>query len=140
MSSITNPKGTWQYACDSYGKVQHSRKYECVYTNVTGEHGDRLVTIAARIENYQDAKTIAAVPLMLEYLRKRADLSQDPAAQIIMAAIESDAASAYEDARANLEALENGSGYACSFCESRYPRLTDLMRHNKAEHNGARAE
>ena len=136
MATITNPKGSWSSACDSYGKVQHSRKYDCVYTNVKGTGGDRLVTIAARIENHQDAKTIAAVPLMLDYLRKRADLEQDAAAQIILAAIESNWANALEDAREKLATLDEG--YACSFCTHKFPVLEDLMEHNKTAHNGAR--
>lgn len=56
--------GTWNYACDSYGKVRHSRK-ACVYTTVTGPNGDRIVTVAARIPNWTDAHLIAAVPDLL---------------------------------------------------------------------------
>jgi hypothetical protein len=56
--------GVWNVACDSYGRVQHSKK-ACVYTKVQGPTGgDLLVTVAARIENWQDAKLIAAAPAM----------------------------------------------------------------------------
>jgi hypothetical protein len=61
--------GEWNHACDSYGKVQHSRKYDCVYTVVKGNGGDRIVTVAARIENYADACLIAAAPAMLQALK-----------------------------------------------------------------------
>lgn len=56
--------GTWRWACDSYGKVRHSKK-ACVYTKVTGpDGGELLVTVAGRIENWQDAKLIALAPAM----------------------------------------------------------------------------
>ena len=58
--------GPWEWACDSYGKVQHSRKYNCVFTTVKGNGGDRLTSIAARIENSADARLIAAAPDLLE--------------------------------------------------------------------------
>jgi hypothetical protein len=58
--------GEWNRACDSYGKVQHSRKYDCVYTHVKGNGGDRIITVAARIENGRDADLIAAAPELLE--------------------------------------------------------------------------
>ncbi len=49
-------KGPWDFACDSYGKVQHSRK-ACVYaTQRDPKGGDRLVRVASRIENWSDAK------------------------------------------------------------------------------------
>ena len=63
----TTTKGPWEFACDSYGKVRHSKK-ACVYTNVRGPNGDRLVTIAARIPNWEDARLIAAAPLLLSAL------------------------------------------------------------------------
>lgn len=49
----------WNYACDSYGKVRHSKK-ACVYTTIKGERGERIVSIAARIPNWADAKLIVA--------------------------------------------------------------------------------
>ena len=51
--------GEWDRACDSYGKVQHSRK-ACVFTTVKTADGERLVNIAARIENWDNAAFIAA--------------------------------------------------------------------------------
>lgn len=63
--------GEWNHACDSYGKVQHSKKYDCVFTTIKGPNGgDKLVTIAARIENYADALLIAAAPELLRALRE----------------------------------------------------------------------
>lgn len=59
-------KGPWDFACDNYGKVQHSRKYDCVYSHIKGEPGgDRLVTVASRIANAEDALLIAAAPDLL---------------------------------------------------------------------------
>jgi hypothetical protein len=127
-------EGVWQTACDSYGRVRHSRKYDCVYTNIKGNGGDRLVTVAARIENNADAQAIAAVPLMLRYLHKRAQAS-DREAIIILDAIRSNAASCYEDANEQIE-----KPWACSFCEDRFVVGSDLMAHNATMHNGARAE
>jgi hypothetical protein len=51
--------GTWDFASDSYGKVRHSRK-ACVFTTLTTSKGDQLVTIAARIPNWADARLMAA--------------------------------------------------------------------------------
>lgn len=62
--------GEWQTACDSYGKVQHSRKYDCVYTVVNEGNGERIVTIAARIENHSDAKIIAAAKDLYKALKQ----------------------------------------------------------------------
>lgn len=59
--------GKWAFACDSYGKVRHSKK-ACVYTTLKGEGGDSLVTVAARINNWADAKLIAAAPCMARVL------------------------------------------------------------------------
>lgn len=57
---MTEPTaGAWNHACDSYGKVQHSKK-ACVYSTVKAPGGDRLVTVACRIENWADAKLMAA--------------------------------------------------------------------------------
>lgn len=58
-------RGDWDFACDGYGKVQHSRKYDCVFASIRDEGGERLVTIAARIENPADARLIAAAPDLL---------------------------------------------------------------------------
>lgn len=49
--------GEWDFACDSYGKVRHSKK-ACVFQLDSDSHG----TIAARIENWSDAKLISAAP------------------------------------------------------------------------------
>lgn len=63
--------GEWFPACDSYGKVRHSRKYDCVATSGVDEHGRQfLKTIAARIEGgWNDAKVIAAAGTMYQLLR-----------------------------------------------------------------------
>lgn len=64
--------GEWNQACDSYGKVQHSRKYDCVYTVIkagTGGRAERIHTVAARIENGADARLIAAAPQLLIQLK-----------------------------------------------------------------------
>lgn len=47
----------WFHAADSYGKVRHSRK-ACVAAVVKGPGGERIVSIAARIENWEDARLI----------------------------------------------------------------------------------
>lgn len=60
--------GPWKMACDSYGKVQHSRKYDCVYTTIKGDGGDILYTVAARIENSKDALLIESAPELLAAL------------------------------------------------------------------------
>ena len=59
--------GPWRCACDSYGKVRHSKK-KCVYTTITRPGGDELVNIAARIPNWGDAYLIAAAPDLLAAL------------------------------------------------------------------------
>lgn len=65
---MTEPtQGEWSVACDSYGKVRHSKK-ACVYTNVRQPGGDLLVTVAARIPNWADAKLMAAAKEMLAAL------------------------------------------------------------------------
>lgn len=56
--------GAWDVACDSYGSVRHARK-ACVYTVVHAEGGDRIVTVAGRIENWADARLMAAAPWLL---------------------------------------------------------------------------
>ena len=60
--------GPWRCACDSYGKVRHSKK-KCVYTTITRPGGDELVNIVARIPNWGDAYLIAAAPDLLAALR-----------------------------------------------------------------------
>lgn len=52
-------EGDWDFACDSYGKVRHSRK-ACVYTTVTKPGGDQLVSVASRVENWADARVLSA--------------------------------------------------------------------------------
>lgn len=60
--------GNWHVACDSYGKVRHSKK-ACVFTTVRGlSGGDLIVTVAARIPCWTDAKLIAAAKEMLSAL------------------------------------------------------------------------
>lgn len=66
MTENTTP-GPWNYACDSYGKVRHSRK-ACVYAG-NGSKERPLATVAARIENWSDAKQIAAVPDLISFVR-----------------------------------------------------------------------
>lgn len=60
--------GNWSYACDSYGKVRHS-KMACVYTVLVDDKAEQIVSIAARIKNWEDAKLIAAAPHMARVLR-----------------------------------------------------------------------
>lgn len=51
--------GEWDFACDSYGKVQHSKK-ACIFTVVKKPSGDQIVTVAGRIGNWKDARVLAA--------------------------------------------------------------------------------
>lgn len=67
MADAKHTTGEWNFAADSYGKVRHSKK-ACVYSNVTTPKGDMLVTIAARIDNWHDARVMAAAKLMLSAL------------------------------------------------------------------------
>lgn len=83
---MTNTKltpGSWDFACDSYGKVRHSKK-ACVYTSYLDEKGiETLVTVAARIPNWTDAKVMAAAPALLaalEALREACPLGTTKAA------------------------------------------------------------
>lgn len=64
--------GPWEYACDSYGKVRHSKK-ACVYANVKGDGGDRLETVASQIANWDDARLIHAAHDMLAALQELSD-------------------------------------------------------------------
>lgn len=71
-------EGEWGYACDSYGKVLHSRK-SCVYTKIKGKNGDgdRLVTIAARMPSLADARLMAAAKELyaaLKYMNHDSEL------------------------------------------------------------------
>ena len=63
MASGKMTPGEWDFACDSYGKVQHSKK-ACVYTNTKNAKGETtgLISIAARIPNWNDARAIATLP------------------------------------------------------------------------------
>ncbi len=64
------PTGSeWNVAADSYGKVRHSRK-ACVYTVLKGKNGTQIVTIAARIPNWEDAKLMAAAKDMYRALKQ----------------------------------------------------------------------
>lgn len=69
--------GRWDFACDSYGKVQHSKK-ACVYTTLKGPDGERLTTVAARIPNWDDARLISAAPEMLAALEAIVDFEAAP--------------------------------------------------------------
>lgn len=61
--------GKWDYACDSYGKVQHSRK-ACVYASIIDEKGvQRVPFVAQKIGNWADARLIAAAPDLLSALK-----------------------------------------------------------------------
>lgn len=60
--------GEWSHACDSYGKVRHSRK-ACVYTVVNMPGGERIVTLAARIPNWEDARVMTAAKDMYMVLK-----------------------------------------------------------------------
>lgn len=71
MGEPKHTGGDWDWAVDSYGKVRHSRKYSCVYTTISSPDGDRLVTVAARIENVADAKLIASAKALLAELDVR---------------------------------------------------------------------
>lgn len=75
MELATFTPGPWSFACDSYGKVRHSKK-ACVFTTVKGAGGDRLVTVAAGIENWDDARLIAKAPALLSALRRMLDCHQ----------------------------------------------------------------
>jgi hypothetical protein len=61
--------GKWSHACDSYGKVRHSKK-ACVFT-VIKDNGksERIATVAARISNFEDAKLMAAAKELYEALK-----------------------------------------------------------------------
>jgi hypothetical protein len=65
-------EGNWDFACDSYGKVRHSKK-ACVYTTVRKPGGDQIVKVAARVENWTDARLLAAAPAMLAALERIAN-------------------------------------------------------------------
>lgn len=70
--------GEWNHACDSYGKVQHSQKYDCVYSVVKGNGGDRLVRVASRIENGADARLMAASKELYAALKSMNHMGGDP--------------------------------------------------------------
>ncbi len=100
MSETT---GQWEYACDSYGKVQHSRK-ACVYSSVMTPAGQRLVTVAGRIENWADARLMAAVPEMLAFVRvaSKADGDLGEHARALLAMIDSNSAHRKDEYKAKL--------------------------------------
>jgi len=76
--------GDWKVACDSYGRVRHSRK-ACIYTVLREADGtERLVTIAARIPNWSDAKLMAHAPALAWALRQCAAEPDAKARQVIM--------------------------------------------------------
>lgn len=59
MPETQHTEGEWDFACDSYGKVRHSRK-ACVYTTIKTPTGDQLVNVASRIPSWEDARLMAA--------------------------------------------------------------------------------
>jgi hypothetical protein len=60
----TPTAGDWRVACDSYGNVRHSRR-ACVYVN--GPRG--ILTLAARIPNWDDALLMSAARDLRDTLR-----------------------------------------------------------------------
>jgi hypothetical protein len=61
--------GDWDVACDSYGKVRHSRK-ACVYTVLRDDRGaETIVKVAARIPNWDDAFLMSAARDLRDALR-----------------------------------------------------------------------
>lgn len=95
--------GSWNFAADSYGKVRHS-KMACVYTVLVSEQGEEIVSVAARIKNWEDAKLIAAAPHMMRVLQSVLhQLSHGEASDIVDSDMAGDAAvgsQAEEDAAA----------------------------------------
>lgn len=76
-AKLTPTKDGWDVACDSYGKVQHSKK-ACVYTTFTApDGGTRIATVAARIPNWTDARVMAKAPEMRALLVKLAEYDCD---------------------------------------------------------------
>ncbi len=60
----THRKPGWDFACDSYGKVRHSRK-ACVFTVTRGPcGGEQIIKVASQIENWDDARLIATAPVL----------------------------------------------------------------------------
>lgn len=122
--------GPWNYACDSYGRVRHSRK-ACVYAG-NGSVSKPLVTVAARIENWTDAKQIAALPDLLEFVRLVDDASEaadqrtekgraymartlmdlGERARALLAMIESNSALRNEEYQRAVDRIERTSGIA----------------------------
>lgn len=70
--------GKWEFACDSYGKVLHSKK-ACVYSPLKGPNGEILQTVASRIENWADARLIAASKELLSSLKQIRDARDEHA-------------------------------------------------------------
>jgi hypothetical protein len=67
--------GNWDSACDSYGKVTHSR-HACVYSSANTPGGERLITLAGRIQNWDDARVMAAAKdlyIALKYMNHCSD-------------------------------------------------------------------
>lgn len=62
--------GEWDHACDSYGKVQHSRK-DCVFSSwIDSKTGfQHFKTLAGRIENHSDARVMAVAKDMYKVLK-----------------------------------------------------------------------
>jgi hypothetical protein len=65
-NGTSHTRGEWSVCCDSYARVRHSKKYDCV----SAFHGRGGFTrVASRIENPSDAALIAEAPAMLAALR-----------------------------------------------------------------------
>lgn len=82
--------GPWDHACDSYGKVRHSKK-ACVFAAGVNTDGVEVIaSVAARIANWDDARAIAAVPQMIAVLQAahaHYRTVPDPGGAVVYAAI-----------------------------------------------------
>jgi hypothetical protein len=77
----------WSFACDSYGKVQHSRK-ACVYGTEAGNGGDRIHTVAGRIERWDDAKLIVTAVNERDSLKREVEELREALEQVEAMAVE----------------------------------------------------
>lgn len=66
MNAPEHTPGPWDFCCDSYGKVRHSRKAAVIRIDPAGRIAP--IDVAQRIANWKDARLIAAAPTMLEAL------------------------------------------------------------------------
>lgn len=80
MNEVTYTPGPWNVACDSYGRVRHSKK-ACVYVVLRDTKGVETITkVAAQIPSWSDARLIAATPRMYEVLMQIANNADVPQA------------------------------------------------------------